>query len=46
MKRFLLLLLCSTLALGAFAQDTTSTTDKPKEKVAQTGSRDRRCKVV
>lgn len=41
MKRFLLLLVCSTLALGAFAQDTTSTADKPKEKTAQTGSRDR-----
>lgn len=41
MKRFLLLFLCSILALGAYAQDTTSTPDKVKEKVAQTGSRDR-----
>ncbi len=42
MKRFLLLLTCSIFALGAYAQDTTATKDKTvKEKVAQTGSRDR-----
>ncbi|CAN5145359.1 hypothetical protein BH09BAC1_BH09BAC1_26130 [soil metagenome] len=41
MKRFFLLILCSIFFLGAFAQDSTSTKDKVKEKVAQTGSRDR-----
>ena len=41
MKHFLLLLMCSVLGIGAFAQDTTTVQDKVKEKVAQTGSRDR-----
>ncbi len=41
MKRFFLLLLCGTLGFAAYAQDTTKTADKVKEKVAQTGSRDR-----
>lgn len=41
MKRFFLLLVCSVMALGAFAQEDTSAIKKAKEKVAQTGSRDR-----
>lgn len=45
MKRFLLLLICNILVLGAYAQQPDSTgTENPKkekEKVAQTGSRDR-----
>jgi hypothetical protein len=42
MKRFLLLLVCSILAFGAYAQeDTVPEKKKISEKVAQTGSRDR-----
>ncbi len=42
MKRFLLLLVCSIFAFGAYAQeDTIAEKKKITEKVAQTGSRDR-----
>lgn len=41
MKRFLLFALCGVFTLGAFAQDTIQPKEKVKEKVAQTGSRDR-----